>query len=70
MIKRTAKALLAVLVVATLVIPEPACAARMSNITATVYYTPVEPYYARMIDLTTFTTACRISRASGKANTA
>ena len=47
MIKKTAKALLAVLVLATLVIPEPACAARMSNITTTVYYTPVESYYTR-----------------------
>jgi hypothetical protein len=46
-IKKTAKALLAVLVLATVVIPEPACAARMSNITATVYYTPVESYYTR-----------------------
>ena len=52
MIKKTAKALLVVVVAATLVISEPACAARMSNITATVYYTPVESYYTRN-DLTT-----------------
>jgi hypothetical protein len=51
-IKITAKALLAALVAAALVIPEPACAASMSNITATVYYTPVESYYPRK-DLTT-----------------
>ncbi len=51
-IKKTAQALLAALVATALVLPEPACAASMSNITATVYYTPVESYYPRN-DLTT-----------------
>src|SRR3712207_4639095 len=50
-IKRTARALLAALAAAALIFPEPACAASMSKITATVYYTPVESYYPRK-DLT------------------